>query len=372
MKVPAAKICFPKEDREVLLKQIDGILESGQLTLGKYTKEFEEKFASTIGTKYAVAVNSGTSSIEIPMRIFDVSGKEVIVPTNTFAATAFGVVHAGGKVKFADVDPNTHAISLETVKKQITKKTKAVVSVHIGGNIAPDTEELKEFCEKKGIIFFEDAAHAHGSKLNGKHAGTFGLAGSFSFYPTKVMTSAEGGMIVTNDKIIYDRAMVFRDQGKSGFTANLHTEMGYNWRLSEVHAAIGVSQLKRLESFIADRRRVAKIYDEGLKNVPHITSLKIPSNSHTNYYKYIAILDKGLDRKAIKQKLREQYEVSLSGEVYELPLHLQPIFMKMGYKQGDFPVAEDVCARQVCLPLFPTMTDEMGNFVIDSLKKVLA
>jgi len=369
--IPAARIYFPPQDRKEILERVDGILQSGQLTLGKYTKEFEGNFASYLGVKYTAAVNSGTSAIEIPLRIFDVVDREVIVPTNTFAATAFAVIHAGGRVKFADMDETTHAISLKTVKKQVTSRTKVVISVHVGGAIAPDTEQVEHFCQERGLIFFEDAAHAQGSKLDGKFAGTFGKASSLSFYPTKVITSGEGGMVVTDDEEVYKRALVFRDQGKSGFAANLHTEIGYNWRLSEIQAVLGLYQLARLDEFIAARRKVAKIYDQGLEGISGIHRLSLPDNSFSNYYKYIAVLDRGIDRKELKQTLKQKYNVSLSGEVYELPLHFQPVFSYLGYKKGDFPIAEDICSRQVCLPVFATMSEEQAHYVLDSLKEVL-
>ena len=371
MKIPAAKIYFPEEDRKELLEQIDEILQTGQLTLGKYTKEFEERFAEYVGREYGIAVNSGTSALEIPLRALDAKGYSVIVPTNTFFATPASVIHAGGEVIFADVTENL-CIDPESVKENIREDTKGVIVVHIGGIVAPQIKELQEICEGHGLFLIEDAAHAHGSTLDGKKAGGFGDAAAFSFYPTKVMTSGEGGMITTDDKKIYERALVFRDQGKAGFYGNVHTEMGYNWRMSEVHAAIGLSQFARLEEFIRDRRVIAKIYDEELKRINGVTPIKIPSDVKSNYYKYVALLDDGIDRSELKKELKEKYEVGLSGEVYELPCHLQPIFKDLcGFKEGDFPVAEDVCKRQICLPVFATMTEEQAKYVVGSLKEVL-
>jgi dTDP-4-amino-4,6-dideoxygalactose transaminase len=222
------------------------------------------------------------------------------------------------------------------------------------------------------LFLIEDAAHAQGSTLEGKKAGSFGDAAAFSFYPTKVMTSGEGGMIVTDNKEIYERALVFRDQGKAGFLGNIHTEMGYNWRMSEIHAAIGLSQFNRLEEFITDRRNVAALYDNAIKKIPTLFPIEIPKNVHSNYYKYCAILKKGIDRTAIKKELKEKFGVSLSGEVYELPCHLQPIFKDiLGFRGGEFPVSEDLCSRHICLPVFATMTDEQAMYVIESLKMVL-
>nr|WP_321352015.1 DegT/DnrJ/EryC1/StrS aminotransferase family protein [uncultured Methanoregula sp.] len=371
MNIPAAKIYFPEQDRKKILQNIDGALESGQLTLGKYGKEFEEKFATYCGVQYAVAVNSGTSSLEIPLRVFDVKDKSVIVPTNTFFATPASVIHAGGNVEFADITENL-CIDPVSLQEKITKNTKGVIAVHIGGLVTPEIREVRKICDDHNLFLLEDAAHAHGSTLNGKKAGSFGDAGSFSFYPTKVMTSGEGGMIVTDDKKTYERALVFRDQGKAGFFGNVHTEMGYNWRMSEIHAIIGLAQFARLEEFIQRRREVAKIYDKELTGIKGLTTVKCPAGNISNYYKYCAILKKGIDRAVLKKELKEKYSVNLSGEVYELPCHLQPIFKDMlGFKGGELPVAEDLCSRHICLPVFATMTDEQAMYVVDSLKTVL-
>ena len=194
MKIPPAKIYFSKEDRQSILEKIDQALESGQLTMGKHGQAFEKEFARCIGTHYAIAVNSGTSAIEIPFRIWGVQGKEVLVPTNTFFATVLAVMHAGAKVRFVDCDPTTFSISVESLRENLTEETAAVVVVHIGGFVSPHMPEIQRMCSERNILLFEDAAHAHGSQLNGQKAGTFGNAASFSFYPTKVMTSAEGGI----------------------------------------------------------------------------------------------------------------------------------------------------------------------------------
>jgi len=371
MQIPAARILFPKEDRRKLLEQIDGILESGQLTLGKYNEEFEQRFARYIGTKYAVAVNSGTSALEIILRALDIEGSSVIVPTNTFFATPASVIHAGGKVTFGDVADNL-CLDSDSVKKNINGDTKAVILVHIGGLVPLQIAQIQQICEEHGVFLIEDAAHAHGSTLNEKKAGSFGIAAAFSFYPTKVITSGEGGMITTDDERIYKRALVFRDQGKAGFLSNLHTEMGYNWRMSEIHAAIGLSQFARLEEFIADRRRIAQIYDEELVKISVAIPMKIPAEVKSNYYKYVAFLNDGIDRSSIKKELREKYGVALSGEVYELPCHLQPVFSNLySFKGGEFSIAEDLCARHFCLPIFAGMSEEHARYTIDSLKGVL-
>ena len=371
VQVPAARIYFPEEDRKGLVKQVDEILRSGELTLGKYGRDFEQKFAGYIGAKYAVAVNSGTSALEIILRSLDIDGSSVIVPTNTFFATAAAVLHAGGKAIFADINASL-CLDPASLERRIGKDTRAVIVVHIGGIVAPQMKEIQELCQKHNLFLIEDAAHAQGSTLNGQKAGSFGIATAFSFYPTKVMTSAEGGMITTSDENINKRALVFRDQGKAGFFGNVHVELGYNWRMSEIHAAIGLSQFARLEEFITERRKIARIYDEAIRQIKKITPVGIPPAVESNYYKYVVLLEEGIDRSFIKKELKEKYGVSLSGEVYELPCHLQPVFKNLyGFKGGEFPVAEDICKRQICLPVFATMTEEQAKYVTDSLREVL-
>jgi len=369
MQIPAAKIYFPEEDKKSLLAKVDEILSTGQLTLGKYNRQFEEEFARYVGTEYAVAVNSGTSALEIILRALDIEGHSVIVPTNTFFATSASVIHAGGKVIFADIADNL-CLDPESVERNIRENTKAVIIVHIGGTVPLQVTRIKEICQARGLFLIEDAAHAQGSTLLGEKAGSFGIAAAFSFYPTKVITSGEGGMITTNDGRLCHRAGIFRDQGKSGFETNLHVELGNNWRMSEIHAVIGLYQFRRLEEFLSHRRKIARVYDEGLEEVNGLTPVRPTEGVESNYYKYVAFLDKGVDRDTLKKELREKYAVSLSGEVYEIPCHFQPIFNGLG-KEGDFPMAEDLCHRMICLPISAIMTEEEAGYVIDSLRKVL-
>lgn len=368
MKIPAAKIHFSRLERSTILERIDGILDSGQLTLGEYTKEFEELFAKCVGTEYAIAVNSGTSALEISLRSIDIKNCNVIVPTNTFFATPASVIHAGGIVRFGEID---EYLSLDN-NQVLNSGTKAIILVHIGGLITPELKAIQDFCKDNNLYLIEDAAHAHGSSFENSMAGSLGDVGTFSFYPTKIMTSGEGGMITTDNKKIYERALIFRDQGKAGFLKNVHTEMGYNWRMSEIHAVLGMSQLVYLDKHLRSRRHIAKIYDKEIQSIPRITALEIPTTSKSNYYKYVAFLDDDINRQDIKEKLKEKYDVSLSGEVYELPCHLQPIFKKeLGYKEGDFPIAEKLCRQQICLPLYNDMTNEEVKCVTDSLRDVL-
>jgi perosamine synthetase len=368
-KVPAARIQFLPEDRLWIAERIQEVLASGQLTLGRYGAEFEREFAAFCGLEHAVAVNSGTSSLEIILRSLGVEGKDVLVPTNTFFATAAAVVHAGANPILLDMDPESFAVRPEDVEKSLTAKTSALIVVHIGGLVSRRMPELADLAARKGIPLVEDAAHAHGSNLAGTSAGAFGIAGSFSFYPTKVMTCAEGGMIVTNNKQLADEARIYRDQGKASFTQNAHVRMGYNWRMSEPHAIIGLKHLQRLPAMIADRQRTAAIYNEALADMRKLRTLPVPAGGSCNYYKYIAVLSEHIDRKELKRCLREQFGVSLAGEVYEDPLHKQPVFAQ--FATAPLPVSEDLCARHICLPIFSGMSHADVRQVVHALQETV-
>ncbi len=372
MRVPPARILFPPEDRAEVLQRIDAALTSGQLTLGPIGAELEAAFARRHGARHAIAVSSGTSALEIILRSLGVEGREVVVPANTFFATAAAAVHAGAKVRFADCEPETMAIDVDRVAESITPDTAAVVVVHIGGLVSPQVPRLEVLCRERGVHLVEDAAHAHGSGLGGRWAGTFGIAGSFSFYPTKVMAGGEGGMIVTDDDTIAEEARVYRDQGKGSFLANFHTRLGHNWRMSEPHAAIVLSQLGRLDEFIARRQELARRYDSAIAELG-LHTIAVPADAHSNYYKYVVFLPEGIDRTVLKQLMRDTYEVGLSGEVYDTPLHHQPVFAHMAEEQGvvSLPGAEWLCARHVCLPLYPALADDDADYVIESLAAAL-
>ena len=368
--VPAARVVVDQADRKEITARIDEALRTGNLTLGPQTREFEQAFAAAHQASHAIAVSSGTAALEIVLRAVGVAGRDVIVPANTFAATAYAVQAAGGRPVFADVDAATFALSPDTVAATLTPDTAAVVVVHIGGLISPHVETLAELTRAQGIALVEDAAHAHGSTLHGRYAGSFGVAGTFSFYPTKVITSGEGGMIVTADDRIRDEALIHRDQGKAAFHDNRHVRPGYAWRMSELHAATGVVHLRRLEQFLAVRRRIAARYDTGLDTLEGITALTVPAGARSNYYKYIAVLDDRIDRSELKRRLATDFAVSLSGEVYDRPLHHQPVFAALA--RAPLPVTERLCARHVCLPVHSDMTDAEADRVVEALAAVLS
>jgi dTDP-4-amino-4,6-dideoxygalactose transaminase len=367
--VPAARVDFLPEDRQWIADRIQEVLASGQLTLGQYGTTLEERFAARCGVAHAVAVASGTAALEIILRTLDVEGKDVLVPANTFFATAAAVVHAGGHPVLLDTDPESFGTAPEEVERRLTPNTAGLVVVHIGGIVSRRMPELKALALRKGIWLVEDAAHAHGSSLGGVSAGAFGVAGAFSFYPTKVMTAGEGGMIVTGDERLAAEARIYRDQGKASFTQNAHVRLGYNWRLSEPHAIIALKHLERLDDMVAARQRIARVYDGALDRFAGLVPLAVPTGGVSNYYKYVVMPRRAVDRPALKVALRERHGIALSGEVYEVPIHKQPVFGR--WADGPLPCAEDVCARHLCLPVFASMTDAQAQQVIDGLKATI-
>ncbi|MBI5468692.1 MAG: DegT/DnrJ/EryC1/StrS family aminotransferase [Deltaproteobacteria bacterium] len=376
MKIPLLRIAYDEADIKYIKDEIEKVLRSGYLTMSGRVKEFEARFAKYCGTGYAVGTNTGTSSIEIILRAIGVKGSTVIVPSNTYMATPIAVIKAEGRVIFAECQRENLQIDPDDIERKIRSDTKGVIIVHIGGIISPHIEKIREICRKKGLFLIEDAAHAHGAAIDGRRAGSLCLAGSFSFYPTKVLTTAEGGMITTEDEEIYKKALVLREHGKGDPAYNVHVEIGDNWRFSELHAVLGIQQMMKADWILKERRRAAQRYNELLSDFEGIRLLEVPSNIEPSYYKYIAFLDERIDRKDLKEMMRHKYDISLPGEVYSDPCHSQPVFKKYPGKAVNtidrFPNTEYVCRHHVCLPLYPGLSDSETEYVAASLKECLA
>lgn len=371
MKIPPLKINFKKDEREWILERIDKILKTGQLSQGVNVSEFEDKFAEFVNAKYAIAVNSGTSSIEIVMRCLEIEEKDVLVSTNTFLATASAVKFAGGNVVLMDCDRTTMSVNLEEIKKRVTKNTAGVIVVHIGGIITPEIVEIKKWCDDNGLWLFEDAAHAHGSQLDGKHAGTFGIAGSYSLFATKVITSGEGGVIVTDSEELANKAKLLRNHGKPEAWVTYNVDLGSNWRMSEILGVIALSQTNQLPDILKIRSKIADKYTELMNQyLPELEVIR--PKGVCSWYKYIVLLPDHVDRDTIKQKLRQE-EIGLQGEVYATPLHQQPVAVKLGVDPNEtYETADDICSQHISLPMYLSITDEEMEQVVLALKSALA
>lgn len=367
--IPSMKPYFTEEDLSFMKDGFENILRSGKLTLGEYTEEFEREFANYVGVRHAIAANSGTCTLEMIYRALDVRDREVITPTNTQIATSNAVIFAGGKPILTEMDASSLCMSVEDAFSKVNNKTKALVVVHIAGLIHPQIDEIAERCEKAGVVLIEDAAHAHGALKKGKKAGSLSRAGSFSFYPAKVITSVEGGMVTTDDDEIAEQARSLRNHGND--SRGLQVRLGYNWRMSELHSLVGLTQLRRIEEIIGRKNHIARIYNDLLSDSDSIQLIGTPADTRHSYYKYAVTLNKGIDVQNIRQTLKSKFGIE-TGSIYYPPCHLQPVYMEMfGFKMGSFPVAEDVLARTITLPISAGMEHSDAEYVAESLVAIL-
>lgn len=363
--LPSMKPYFPEEDIQEMILGFEKIIRSGRLTLGNYTKEFETNFADYVGTKHAIAANSGTSTLEMIYRAIGIKGKQVITPTNTHIATSNAVIFSGGTPVLVDIEAESLCIDVEDAFSKVGKDTKAMVVVHVAGLIHPKIFEIRKRCEESGIVLIEDAAHAHGATINGRKAGSLSDAGSFSFYPAKVVTSIEGGMITTNNDKITEVAKELRNHGSD--SRGLQVRLGYNWRMSEIHSLIGAIQLRRIEEIVQKKNEIAVIYNTVLRDQKLLSTISAPSNIRHSYYKYPVTLEHGLTISKIQESLITKFGIE-TGTIYYPPCHLQPIYKEMFPDlKGKLPVSEDILARTITLPIYAGMSPEDAKYVADSL-----
>jgi dTDP-4-amino-4,6-dideoxygalactose transaminase len=353
------------------------ILKSGSLILGENTKEFEKAFAEYVGTKYAIAVNSGSSALEILLRLKKAEGTTVLVPTNTNFATVAAVIRVGGQVQYLDMDESTFAPSLEMVKEALEKgsslsdgKISGVLWVHIGGVISTEFPQVVEYCHQQGLFVLEDTAHAHGSQIKGVQAGNLADGGAFSFFPTKVMTTFEGGMITVNDEEEDYIARSLRNQGKRGQDfGGLHTDFGNSTRITEVGALLGRIQLAKLPEMLQRRQRAYELITAPLREVG-VSFVSTEQMDRASHYKLIVHLPEGKTEKEVKAALAEE-GILLGGTVYEIPCHQQPVFQGICPGQS-FPRAERWCPNHICPPLTSGMTEAEAKVVGEALARHLS
>lgn len=355
-------------DKIEFYKGINKIINDGSFILGNFTKKFEIEFAKKHKSKYAIALNTGTTALEILINYFTKNQPTYIaVPTNTNFATVASIIRSNGYPVYLDMDSKYLCPSITELKKKYKNvKFNGLVWVHIGGIISPDFNEVSKFCKEKNIFLIEDCAHAHGSKFNNRYAGTFGDGGAFSFYPTKVMTTMEGGMIITNNKKIKNYAISMRNQGKGKENFGCyHVDFGNSWRMLEVSALLGIIQLKQLDKIIKNRNRVVSIYIKKLSN----TKIKYSQTDHMNIssqYKFIIFAKSKSHGESIKAKLKD-HGIICGGGVYELPCHKQPVFQKYNLYSKNLKIAEKYCSRQICLPLHSDISDRKALYCINKL-----
>lgn len=368
--IPFAKPHFTDDDIDEINERIGEVLRSGWLTAGPMVKKFEEEFANRIGAKHAVALNSCTAALHATSLALGIgNGDEVIVPSNTFVATANAALYVGAKPVFADSDPQTFNISATNVREKITNKTKAITVVHLGGNPC-DMTELLEIAEANNIMVIEDCAHAHGAKYKQKSCGMIGEAGCFSFYPTKVMTSGEGGMVTTDDEALAAKIKVIRNCGRAAYGPTAIQELGYNFRITDIHAAIGLVQLKHLDDYLMHRNSAAKFYNAELSKINWLRIQAIREGNLSSYYAYIVELtsDAPMTRDELSSTMRQH---GIGTSVLYHPVHLQPLYVKrFGFKNGLLPITERLGRQTIALPLDNNISVDEQKRVVETLKQV--
>lgn len=354
-----------KRLRGEILAALEEVAESTAYVLGPKVSAFEEAFAKYVGVKHCVGLNSGTSALHLALLCAGVGpGDEVITVPMTFIATSWGASYAGATPVYVDVDPVTCTMDVSQVEAKITSKTKAILPVHLYGQMA-DMGPLMELGRKYGIPVIEDAAQAHGAAYHGKSAGTIGMCGCFSFYPGKNLGAyGEAGAVVTNDDAIAARMRALRDHAQE--KRYHHGEIGFNYRMDAFQGAILGIKLKYLEEWTEARRALAARYRELLADLPIQLPTELSGRRHV-WHLYVS-------QHPQRDRVRSELEARgvQTGLHYPIPLHLQKAYRHLGYKEGDFPVAERIGRECLTLPLFPEMTAQQQTAVADALAEVLA
>jgi dTDP-4-amino-4,6-dideoxygalactose transaminase len=355
--IPIAKPLIGEEEKTAVMK----VLDSGMLAGGPRTEEFEKKFAEYVGTKYAIATTSGTTALHLGLLALGINkGDEVIIPSFSFIASVNSILFCNAIPKFCDVDEKTFNIDVNKIEKIITSKTKAIMPVHLYG-MSADMKLIQEIADKNDLMVIGDAAQAHGASLNGKMVGSFGDLECFSFYPTKNMTTGEGGMITTNDFELFEKADSIRNHGREktkwGYE---HGHIGYNYRMTDIASAIGLVQLKKLPVFLKKRRANAKFYNEHLKSVeiPYV----IKGAEHA-YHQYTV---KSKNRESLIENLRKN-EIGY-GIYYPKPLHHYPHLEEFAH--SDLKKSEHLAKVSLSLPVHPALAEKDLEKVVSVVNEV--
>lgn len=353
--IPIAHPLIGDEEKQAVL----AVLESGQLAQGAVVEEFENNFAAWIGVKHAIATSNGTTALHVALLAHDISeGDEVITSPFTFIASANSVLYTGARPVFVDIEPDTFNIDPNLIEAAITPRTKAIMPVHLYGNPA-DIVAIQKIADRHGLAIIEDAAQAHGAKAHGQKVGSFGT-GCFSFYPTKNMTSGEGGMITTNDDTIADLARLLRAHGAR--ERYKHELLAYNFRMTNIHAAIGNAQLAKVDDWTRVRQQNAARLTELLDGAV-VTPVKREWAEHV-YHQYTVRIPGG--RMDLPERLARQGVGT--GVHYPIPVHHQPMYRDLGYT-GSLPNAEQAAREVLSLPVHPSLTDEDLVNIADAVKR---
>lgn len=374
MYIPYGKQTIDEKDIEA----VTAVLRSDYLTTGPLIQEFEQKVAANTGAAYAVAVANGTAALHAACVAAEIkSGDEVITTPITFAASANCVLYCGGTPVFADIDPHTYNISPKEIEKKITKKTKAIIAVHFTGQPC-EMDEIHAIAKKHHLTVIEDAAHALGAAYHGKHIGSLSHMTTFSFHPVKQITTGEGGMILTNDKKLYEKLKLFRTHGIIREKESMEswdgpwyyeqTELGFNYRITDIQCALGISQMEKLPAFLEKRKKIAKKYDEVFDAHPNIEIPYQKPGCESAYHLYV-IRVKYADRRKVFDMLRSS---RIGVNVHYIPIYRFPYYKENGYADVCCPNAESYYKECISLPIYPTLKTQEQEYVIEQVLKAVS
>ena len=365
-RIPMASADLDESDIEAVL----GVLRTGRLALGPKTLEFERAIADYVGTRHAVAVSSGTAALHLIVKALGITtGDEVLVPSFTFAASVNALLYEGATPVFVEIERDTYNLDPADLERRITPRTKAVMAVDVFGHPA-DWDQLQRIADQHGLKIIDDSCEALGASYKGVKLGRFGEAAAFAFYPNKQITTGEGGIIVTDDDQMARLCRSLANQGRGEMGAWLeHDRLGYNYRIDEMSAALGASQLRRIEEFLMKREAVARRYSERLARFDWLRTPVVKPGVRMSWFVYVVTLADGLNRDAVMQQM-EARGVPVRG--YFSPVHLQPyIRERFGYAGGELPITESIARRTIALPFHNNLSDAHIEEVVAALAAVV-
>jgi len=365
-RIPLSKPDITKKEKKAVLE----VLKTSYLSLGPKLREFEEKIAKYIGVKYAIGVNSGTSSLHLIIRALGIKDNDEVITTPfSFISSANCILYERAKPVFVDINEKTLNIDVNKIEGKITKKTKAILAVDVFSHSA-NWEILEKIAKKHKLFLIEDSAEALGSEYKGRKCGNFGNAAILSFYPNKQITTGEGGMVLTNNKRIADLCRSMANQGRENKSGKWleHIRLGYNYRMSEVCATIGVVQLERIKEILKKRTKIAFLYSKKLKDFKEID---LPDTSG-GWFVYVVRLKRKYSQKNRDKIIKEMQKKGIQCSNYFYPIHLQPYYKKIfSFKKGDFPICEGISERTIALPFYNNLTEKEIDFVVKNLKEAV-
>ena len=369
--IPLSNPDITDAEREAVL----AVLKTDRLSIGPRTEAFESLLAARAGRRYGIAVNSGTSALHLCIRALGITeGDEVITTPFSFIATTNCILFERAKPVFVDIDPETYNVNPAAIESAITSRTKAILPVEVFGNTA-HFDSYERIAKKHNIALIEDSCEALGGVLKGRPAGNFGDCSVFAFYPNKQITTGEGGMIVTDDENIRNLCVSMRNQGRDTTAWLSHARLGYNYRMSEISAALGEAQMHRLDEILTKRRKVAKMYDDALANLTDKGLIHLPpmeERENASWFVYVIRLADEFTQTNRDKILEALKSRGIGCSNYFVPIHLQPYIKELlKTRAGDFPITEHVAARTIALPFFANMTESQIARVQEELSQIL-